>query len=48
MTVIEFKENLGLKIIPAELEELIIFQSGILDRQYYSDGFEIILDSKGG
>jgi hypothetical protein len=46
MTVNEFKDNFELEKVPTELEDIIIFQSNLPNREFYSDGFEIILIAK--
>ncbi|WP_223605600.1 hypothetical protein [Chryseobacterium sp. OSA05B] len=44
----EFKENLGLKEIPVELEKLIYFQNHISSGENYSQGFGVLIDDKSG
>ncbi|MEY8761016.1 hypothetical protein [Chryseobacterium tongliaoense] len=44
----EFKENLGLTEIPAELEKLIYFQNHISSFENYSQGFGVLIDEKSG
>ncbi|MDR0558846.1 MAG: SMI1/KNR4 family protein [Prevotellaceae bacterium] len=45
----EFKEKMGLKNLPAELEELINFENNLPNAKYYSNGFEtIFMEDKSG
>ncbi|HCA07716.1 hypothetical protein [Chryseobacterium sp.] len=46
--IAEFKENLGLKEIPIELEKLIYFQNHISSGENYSQGFGVLIDDKSG
>ncbi|WP_343661553.1 hypothetical protein [Chryseobacterium sp.] len=48
INITEFKENLNLKEIPAELEKLIYFQNTISSFENYSQGFGILIDKKNG
>jgi hypothetical protein len=48
MDINEFKQNLGLAELPAELEKLIYFQTNESNKKGYSDGFIIRIDKKDG
>ena len=48
INITDFKENLGLKEIPVELEKLIYFQNNISSFENYVQGFGVLIDNKWG
>lgn len=48
MNIEEFKKNWGPSPIPTELEQLIYFQTNKSAFEFYSRGFGVIVDDKGG
>ena len=44
----KFKENWGSTAVPTELEKLIDFQTNISAPEFYSQGFAVTIDDKGG
>lgn len=48
MNIQAFKENLGIRELPATLEKLILFQEEQSDFECYSQGFGVLIDDKSG
>jgi hypothetical protein len=48
MNISDFKDNLGVTNLPAELEKLIQFQNEQSDFECYSEGFGLMIDDKSG
>lgn len=48
MNIKEFKDSLGVTMLPVELEKLVYFQTNISGFELYSQGFGLMVDDKSG